>query len=200
MEGRWELIGEQWLLVEPVLQPASSGVRRGELGTTIVADSSLPFVVAVESASQEECHLVEDALAASFLGELPARSVGDTAYDSDGLERKLAEDYGIEMNALNRRNRSKAQDGRALRRYKERWGIEWFLRMGTQLPQARNPMRVPRQKLPRNGSPRMPAHDARIFMRPLLAPNQGLRTSTPQPLPCRATPQQDKQSRLGHSL
>ena len=29
MAGRWELSEEQWLLVEPVLRPASAGVRRG---------------------------------------------------------------------------------------------------------------------------------------------------------------------------
>ena len=29
MAGRWELTEEQWLLVEPVLRPASAGVRRG---------------------------------------------------------------------------------------------------------------------------------------------------------------------------
>lgn len=51
----------------------------------------------MESASPAECHLVEDALAASFLDELPARLIGDKAYDSDGLDRKLAAEYGIEM-------------------------------------------------------------------------------------------------------
>lgn len=93
--------------------------RRGK-GTKIVdiaADNSLPLAVTVESASAAECHLVEDALAASFLDELPARLVGDKAYGSDGLDRKLAEDYGIEMIAPNRRKRSKTRDGRPLRRY-----------------------------------------------------------------------------------
>lgn len=100
--------------------------RRGK-GTKIVAiaaDNSLPLAVTVESASPAECHLVEDALAASFLDELPARLIGDKAYDSDGLDRKLAEDYGIEMIAPNRRNRSKTQDGRPLRRYRKRWKVE----------------------------------------------------------------------------
>ena len=78
----------------------------------------------MESASPAECHLVEDALAASFLDELPARLIGDKAYDSDGLDRKLDEDYGIEMIAPNRRNRSKTQDGRPLRRYRKRWRVE----------------------------------------------------------------------------
>ena len=50
--------------------------------------------------------------------------IGDKAYDSDGLDRKLDEDYGIEMIAPNRRNRSKTQDGRPLRRYRKRWRVE----------------------------------------------------------------------------
>ena len=38
------------------------------------------------------------------------------------------------------------------------------LRMDAQLPKAREPMGVPHRKLPRNGPPRMPSHDAQIFM------------------------------------
>jgi transposase len=100
--------------------------RRGK-GTKIVAiaaDNSLPLAVTVESASPAECHLVKDVLAASFLDQLPARLIGDKAYDSDGLDRKLAQDYGIEMIAPNRRKRSKTQDGRPLRRYRKRWKVE----------------------------------------------------------------------------
>ena len=77
----------------------------------------------MESASPAECHLVEDALAASLLDEFPARLIGNKAYDSDGLDRKLSEDYGIEMIAPNRRKRSKTQDGRPLRRYRKRWKV-----------------------------------------------------------------------------
>lgn len=57
------------------------------------------------------------AIAASCLDELPARLIGDKTFDSDGLDRKPAHEYGIEMIALNRRNRPKTQDGRPLRRY-----------------------------------------------------------------------------------
>ena len=84
------------------------------------ARSPRPLAVTVERASPAECHLVEDAIAASFLDELPARLIGAKAYDSDGLDRKLADDHGIEMIAPNRRNRSKIQDGRPLRRYRKR--------------------------------------------------------------------------------
>ena len=67
---------------------------------------------------------MEYVLAGSFLDELPARLVGDKAYDSDSLDAKLAEEYGIELIAPNRRNRSKSQDGRQLRRYRRRWKVE----------------------------------------------------------------------------
>ena len=67
---------------------------------------------------------MEYVLAGSFLDELPARLVGDKAYDSDPLDAKLAEEYGIELIAPNRRNRSKSQDGRQLRRYRRRWKVE----------------------------------------------------------------------------
>jgi transposase len=78
----------------------------------------------VQSASPAECQLVEEVLAGSFLDQLPARLIGDKAYDSDRLDEKLEEAYGIEMIAPNRGRRSKTQDGRPLRRYKRRWKVE----------------------------------------------------------------------------
>lgn len=38
----------------------------------------------------------------SFLDTLPARLIGDKAYDRDRLDRNLAERYGIEMIAPHR--------------------------------------------------------------------------------------------------
>jgi transposase len=67
---------------------------------------------------------VEHVLAGRFLDQFPARLVGDKAYDSDSLDRTLREEYGIEMIAPNRRNRSRTQDGRQLRRYRRRWKVE----------------------------------------------------------------------------
>jgi transposase len=67
---------------------------------------------------------VEAVLAGTFLKKLPARLIGDKAYDSDKLDEKLAEHYGIEMIAPNRRNRRKTQDGRKLRLYRRRWRVE----------------------------------------------------------------------------
>ena len=56
---------------------------------------------------------------------LPARLIGDKAYDSDRLDRDLAERYDIEMIAQHRGERpTPTQDGRPLRRYRKRWRVE----------------------------------------------------------------------------
>jgi transposase len=70
--------------------------------------------------------LVDKTLDAMFLEETPERLIGDRAYDSDRLDKRLAEERGIEMIAPHRVNRSKTvtQDGRPLRRYRRRWKIE----------------------------------------------------------------------------
>ena len=78
----------------------------------------------MQSASPAECQLVEEVLAGSFLDELPARLIGDKAYDSDALDRTLADQYDIELIAPNRQRRSQSQDGRKLRRYRRRWKVE----------------------------------------------------------------------------
>ena len=101
--------------------------KRGK-GTKLMAladASGLPLSVCAASASPHEVTLVEEVLAASFLGEKPERLIGDRAYDSDSLDAAL-EERGIEMIAPHRRNRRKpkTQDGRKLRRYKRRWKIE----------------------------------------------------------------------------
>src|SRR5437868_4173361 len=60
----------------------------------------------------------------SSLATLPARVIGDKAYDSDRLDRDLAERYGIEMIAPHRgERRTPTQDGRPLRRYRRRWRV-----------------------------------------------------------------------------
>lgn len=67
---------------------------------------------------------MEAVLAGCFLDELPARLIGDKAYDSDKLDREMSE-LGIEMISPNRVNRKrKTQDGRVLRRYRRRWKVE----------------------------------------------------------------------------
>lgn len=85
----------------------------------------------MQSASPHESQLVEEVLAGSFLEELPARIIGDKAYDSDPLDQKLKEEYDVELIAPHRSGRTKrTQDRRKLRRYKKRWRVErlfaWF--------------------------------------------------------------------------
>ena len=63
-------------------------------------------------------------LAGCFLDELPARFIGDKAYDSDALVKQMSA-YGVKMILPNRINRKeKTKDGRPLRRYKRRWKVE----------------------------------------------------------------------------
>ena len=90
-----------------------------------VADAAgFPLALHVASASPHEVTLVEDTLERTFTNELPNRLIGDKAYDSDKLDAKLEEDWGIEMIAPNRKKRGKTQDGRPLRRYRRRWKVE----------------------------------------------------------------------------
>src|ERR1700730_10183735 len=113
--------------------------KRGK-GTKILAictDHSLPLAVGIQSASPHESQLVEEVLGQSFLDELPARLIGDTAYDSDPLDAYLLETYDIELIAPHKCNRKRlTQDGRPFRRYRRRWCVErlfawlhWFRRL-----------------------------------------------------------------------
>ena len=82
---------------------------------------------------------MEEVLAGSFLDELPARLIGDRAYDSDTLDQRLKEEYDIELIAPHRgQRRVRTQDRRKLRRYNRRWRVErlfawlhWFRRLVT---------------------------------------------------------------------
>ena len=91
-----------------------------------VADGAgLPLAVRIASASPHEVTLVEATLEACFAPGLPARLIGDRAYDSDPLDARLGA-RGIEMIAPHRENRRRpaTQDGRPLRRYRRRWKVE----------------------------------------------------------------------------
>jgi len=63
-----------------------------------------------------------------FVPQLPVRLLGDRAYDSDPLDEKLQQKYGIELIAPHRKSRKKppTQDGRKLRRFCRRWKVERF--------------------------------------------------------------------------
>ena len=113
-----------------------SGQKRGLLvgktkrgkGTKImgIADGhGLPLALRTESASPAEVTLVEATLKERIVADVPERLIGDKAYDSDKLDRRLMEQFGTEMIAPNKVNRIvPTQDGRPLRRYKRRWKIE----------------------------------------------------------------------------
>ena len=71
---------------------------------------------------------MEKSLSSRFTKKLPKWLIGDRAYDSSFLDRKLAK-RNIEMIAPHKKNRleeTKTQDGRPLRRYKRRWAVERF--------------------------------------------------------------------------
>jgi transposase len=91
-----------------------------------IADrSGLPVACGIASASPHEVTLVEETIDNGFLPHAPERLIGDLAYDSDPLDRRLWEERRIELIAPNhRRRRRKTQDGRPLRRYRRRWRVE----------------------------------------------------------------------------
>jgi transposase len=93
-----------------------------------IADSNgLPVAACIASASPHEVTLVEATLESSFLDELPERLIGDMAYDSDKLDDRLRENWGVEVIAPNtprHHKRRRPQDRRKLRRYKRRWKVE----------------------------------------------------------------------------
>jgi len=69
--------------------------------------------------------LVECTIDSRFIKEKPKRIIGDLAYDSDPLDKKLKKKK-IELIAPHKENRRKkaTQDGRKLRRYCRRWKVE----------------------------------------------------------------------------
>ena len=101
--------------------------KRGK-GAKIIAladDHSLPLAVSIEKRFAARKPTCRRGPGHSFLDTLPTRLIGDKAYDSDRLDRDLAERYGIEMIAPHRgERRMPTQDGRPLRRYRRRWRVE----------------------------------------------------------------------------
>ena len=107
-------------------------VGKGVKIMVLVDANGLPVSVDTTSAAPHESKLVQRLFDFMLTEEPPKRVVGDKAYDSDPLDKALAE-QGIEMIAPHRRNRkpeNSTQDGRPLRRYARRWTVErtigWF--------------------------------------------------------------------------
>ena len=95
--------------------------KRGK-GSKIMAIADghgLPFAVHVASASPHETKLVETTLEQRFLRETPERMIGDRAYDSDPLDQRIQQRYGMQLIAPHKfvRVSPATQDGRGLRRY-----------------------------------------------------------------------------------
>lgn len=85
----------------------------------------LPVAIWLTSARPHEVRFVEATLDKRFTKDLPTVLIGDKAYDSDKLDARLLDKYGVELIAPHRRGRKKkTQDGRKLKRYKRRWRIE----------------------------------------------------------------------------
>ncbi len=87
----------------------------------------LPLAVCTESASPAEVKLVEQTIEQRFVADVPERLIADKAYDSDGLDEQVRQQFGAELIAPHRQNRrpeNRTQDGRVLRRFKRRWKVE----------------------------------------------------------------------------
>ena len=112
-------------------EKGGSGVgptKRGK-GSKIMAIADghgFPLAVHVASASPHETKLVEPTLDQRFLIEAPKRMIGDRAYDSDPLDQRIQERYGVQLIAPHKfvRVAAATQDGRVLRRYRRRWKVE----------------------------------------------------------------------------
>lgn len=109
------------------------GKCRAGLATKImaIADShGLPLAVAIADGSKHDVVLTEATLDAAFVCELPAKLIGDKAWDSTRHQTALAKKRGIELIAPKRggeRPSTRHQDGRPLRRYKRRWRVECLI-------------------------------------------------------------------------
>jgi transposase len=106
----------------PSGRPSVGRARRSSLSPLVTVFLS-PYLL--QSASPHESQLVEEVLEQGFLNELHEHLIGDKAYDSDGLDQRLRQEYGIELIAPHIRGRKRpTQDGCPLRRYRRRWRVE----------------------------------------------------------------------------
>lgn len=87
----------------------------------------LPVSVIIAQGSCHDVVLTDLTLDAAVVDHLPAKLVGDKAWDSQQHQRQLAHERDIELIAPTRngtRPSKRKQDKRALRRYKQRWKVE----------------------------------------------------------------------------
>ena len=81
------------------------------------------------------------------------------------LDQRLERDYGIELIAPNRENRSQTQDERKLRRYKRRWCVERLFAWLQWFPATGHPLQISHRELSRYGPPRLHEDHAEVFVR-----------------------------------
>src|SRR5690606_38210338 len=106
----------RWHLCKCQKRGLHIGPTKKGKGTKIMAitdASGLPIAIRTFGASTHEVKLVTKTLAALFIEEKPEVLIGDKAYDSDQLDKKLKRKK-IKMVAPNRAGRKKSQDGREL--------------------------------------------------------------------------------------
>ena len=118
----------RWYFCECQKRGLDIGKTKKGKGTKImaIADASgIPISIWTTGASTHEVKLVEQTIEKRFIKEKPGRIIGDMAYDSDPLDKKLKQ-RKIKLIAPHKRNRKKekTQDGREFRRYCRRWKIE----------------------------------------------------------------------------
>jgi transposase len=92
----------------------------------LIDGEGLPMGIDVHSARPAEVRLIESLLDQHVLDEHAPRLIYDRAADSDPLRDRLAGD-GIQLICPHRKGRRKrhpAQDGRVLKRYRQRWKVE----------------------------------------------------------------------------
>jgi len=105
------------------------GLTRKGKGTKlqlVVDAKGVPLALSLDAANVGETAMVQQTLALADESVQPKRLIGDKGYDSDTLDKTLAE-LGIEMISPHRSNRrpdTATQDGRPLRRCRKPWVVE----------------------------------------------------------------------------
>jgi hypothetical protein len=94
----------------------------------IAAASGLPVSIWNGPANTHEIKLVEKSIDAKHVSTRPEILIGDQAYNSDPLDKKLCK-RNIKLVATHKHNRKRkaTQDVRTLRRYVKRWKVEELL-------------------------------------------------------------------------
>jgi transposase len=128
------VIDEREAFIDATFASAKGGgaeigpTRRGK-GVKIMAivdRHGLPLSVSTHAANHHEVTLVQLSFDFYMIEAKPEHLIGDKAYDSDKLDKDLAE-QDVQMIAPHRESRKlKTQDGRALRRYARRWLVERY--------------------------------------------------------------------------